>query len=213
MVTRGRQVDVKVGPHREGAPPQRRERPASRVEARKEQPSPSEFESPRLHQNSTAVIGAFKSALGMTTLGEVVPEKIDWLEEESDGTTDGEVEDHNRVERTGTGRSVPVFDAEHRSGLRGGTGMGPTESDTGFASEAPVVTPVYESIPQEVERRVKEVMDREPESDEAVVRSNVTDGVKKLRRQKALEAEGSAREEAPDYDTGSQEVRRGRRKR
>jgi hypothetical protein len=159
------------------------------------------------------VIGAFKSALGMTTLGEVFPEKIDWLEEESDGTTDGEVEDHNRVERTGTGRSVPVFDAEHRSGLRGGTGMGPTESDTGFASEAPVVTPVYESIPQEVERRVKEVMDREPESDEAVVRSNVTDGVKKLRRQKALEAEGSAREEAPDYDTGSQEVRRGRRKR
>ena len=99
--SRGRQVDMKVGPHREGAPPQRRERPASRVEARKEQPSPSEFESPRLHQNSTAgVIEAFKSALGMTTLGGVPVDFLngttgpnakvltgfdDWLEEGSDG--------------------------------------------------------------------------------------------------------------------------------
>ena len=47
---RGAQVDVKVGPHRESALPQQRERPASRVEARQEQLSPSGFESRALHQ-------------------------------------------------------------------------------------------------------------------------------------------------------------------
>ena len=92
------------------------------------------------------------------------------------------------------------------------TVSGPYRGITREAAE-PRRKPAPETQPAEIERRVKEVMDREPESDEAVVRSNVTDGVKKLRRQKALEAEGSAREEAPDYDTGSQEVRRGRRKR
>ena len=43
-------MDVKVGPHREGALPQQRERSASRVEACQEQPSPFGFESRALHQ-------------------------------------------------------------------------------------------------------------------------------------------------------------------
>jgi acetolactate synthase regulatory subunit len=62
---------------------------------------------------------------------------------------------------------------------------------------------------QEVERRTKEVCERDPEANPDAVRPHVEMLVKNERRQKALEAEGA---EAPDYDTGSQEVRRGRRR-
>ena len=72
--------------------------------------------------------------------------------------------------------------------------------------------PVYESVSQEVERRTKEVCDQDPEANADAVRPHVEMLVKNERRQKALEAEGAARAEAPDYDTGSQEVRRGRRR-
>ena len=78
---------------------------------------------------------------------------------------------------------------------------------------APVVTPVYESLSQEVERRTKEVCDQDPEANADAVRPHVEMLVKNERRRRAAEqAEGAGRAEAPDYDTGSQEVRRGRRR-
>jgi hypothetical protein len=60
---RGRQVDVKVGPAPSGVDPGR----PSRVEARQEEPSPSEFESRRLHQNPgpPAALAELISRLGM----------------------------------------------------------------------------------------------------------------------------------------------------
>jgi hypothetical protein len=66
---------------------------------------------------------------------------------------------------------------------------------------------------QEVERRTKEVCERDPEANPDAVRPHVEMLVKNERRRRAAEqAEGAAREESPDYDTGSQEVRRGRRR-
>ena len=74
------------------------------------------------------------------------------------------------------------------------------------------MTPVYESFASQVKRYAQRIKDEYPETDPGRADEQATMLVKNERRQKALEAEGAGREEAPDYDTGSQEVRRGRRR-
>ena len=175
-----------------------------------------------------AVIAAFKSALGMTTLGEGVPEKIDWLEEEGDGegiemeagaiaSTAARAEGAGEAKqgedtRTDSGGADPVQGSE--PGILPLSGRNPSGASEappvrdrapGVVPVAPVVTPVYESVPQEVERRTKEVCDRDPEANPDAVRPHVEMLVKNERRRQKAAA-------APDYDTGSQEVRRGRRR-
>jgi hypothetical protein len=71
------------------------------------------------------------------------------------------------------------------------------------------VTPVYESFAAQVKRYAQRIKDEYPETDPGRADEQAAMLVKNERRQKALEAEGA---EAPDYDTGSQEVRRGRRR-
>ena len=93
-------------------------------------------------------------------------------------------------------------------------GVAPVRGNSpGGIQGSSIAPPVYESVLQEVERRTKEVCERDPEANPDAVRPHVEMLVKNERRRRAAEqAEGAAREESPDYDTGSQEVRRGRRR-
>ena len=160
---------------------------------------------------------------GMTEHGGGVPEKIDWLEEESDGEGNEEQEAVREAEEAkqgeGSGGADPVQGSEPGilplSGRNpGGASAAPPvpERSPGVVPAALVVTPVYESFAAQVKRYAQRIKDEYPETDPGRADEQATMLVKNERRQKALEAEGAARAEAPDYDTGSQEVRRGRRR-
>ena len=140
----------------------------------------------------------------MTTLGEVVPEKIDWLEEESDGEEEAEKSHSDAGPSPDAGRDAIRLQRLDTKGESQGS------PETG--QKPPVVTPVYESFAAQVKRYAQRIKDEYPETDPGRADEQATMLVKNERRQKALEAEGAARAEAPDYDTGSQEVRRGRRR-
>ena len=133
----------------------------------------------------------------------------DWLEEGSDVDDSGKGVSGSD---SGVG-SVEVLGTVEPVVLHGGKPL-VQEVRIGMDREkSPVVTPVCESLSQEVERRTKEVCDQDPEANADAVRPHVEMLVKNERRRRAAEqAEGAAREESPDYDTGSQEVRRGRRR-
>ena len=166
-----------------------------------------------------AVIAALKGALGMTTLGEEVPEKIGWLEETSDVVEEGQSSEAG-VFGADSGGADPVQGSEPGilplSGRNpGGASAAPPVRGRapGVVERSPVVTPVYESFAAQVKRYAQRIKDEYPETDPGRADEQAAMLVKNEWRQKALEAEGAGREAAPDYDTGSQEVRRGRRKR
>ena len=160
-------------------------------------------------------------------LGEEVPEKIDWLEEESDGVKEeqaalqaSEAEQEAGGPGADSGGADPIQGSEPGilplSGRNpGGASAAPPVRGRapGVVERSPVVTPVYESFAAQVKRYAQRIKDEYPETDPGRADEQAAMLVKNERRQKALEAEGAGREAAPDYDTGSQEVRRGRRKR
>ena len=232
--SRGRQVDVKVG--------QATRQTVARDSRRRdqEQPSPSEFESPRLHQNPKARVpdltgipeSVNENAFGNEYRGisreafvrgrQLGPDRakglLDWLEEE--GGRSVEEQEPGQAESAGGSRvqaperSSPAADTRDPVGASEAVPV--RGRSPGVVPEAPVAAPVYESITQEVDRRVKEECDRDPEINANALRPGMEIRVKQERRQKALEQAESPEVEPgefPDYANESQQIRAGRRKR